>query len=691
MTSIQDTIIYDFSQYKTKDDWINYAKSINTNNASANGTNINILSNAGETSNFDSLAGGYIYRAWGADRDGVGYLELILPNTHQYFTINIKKANEFSKVFIKLNNNVLNTITTATGSLVISHRYEQINSILRIEEDWTAIVSNIIITISQPILRVNCVGNWSNWGACNATCINNNSSASGNRTRTFTITTPSANGGTNCTIVNNTVGSETCIKDCSVNCVGSWSNWGSCNATCINNNSSASGSRTRTFTITTPSANGGIACTIANNTVGSETCTKDCSVNCIGSWGDWRSCSTCNDINNNLQGSKTRTFTITTPSANGGIACTIANNTIVSETCYCKIDTIFTIQDSSYFIRENKTVLGTGHNMGNQITTDHINDVLLPIKISYNNIIQIGPIGYVLKDDGTVVFNERSSRYINLNVNLDAIWTVTQIPVTTNIIQMSTNTGHLLFLKGDGTVFSLGANRWGQLGIGNNVSQDTLQQVKGLNGSGYITNIKQIAAGWFHSLFLNNDGIVFGCGRNIEGQLGIGHNNDRFTLQQVIGATNIKQIAAGVGYSLFLKKDGTVWGCGYNYFGQLGIGNNVSQNTLQQVKGLNGSGYITNIKQIAAGDSYSLFLKNDDTVLGCGRNIEGQLGIGIFDVSKNTLQQVIGATNIKQISTGNRHSIFLKNDGTVCGCGYNEYGQLGIGNNENKNTLQQII
>jgi len=222
MTSIQDIIIYDFSQYTTLNDWINYAKSINTYNASANGTNINILTNAGQTSNFGTFVNGVhpkynIFRSWGAP-SGIGYLELILPNTHQYFTININKANGHSEMFIKLNNNILNTITAA-GPVQIENRYEQRNSILRIEEDWTSIVSDIKITISQPILPVNCVGSWSNWGDCNATCINNNSSASGSKTRTFTVTTPSANGGTACP--SSLTETETCVKtDCLVNCVG---------------------------------------------------------------------------------------------------------------------------------------------------------------------------------------------------------------------------------------------------------------------------------------------------------------------------------------------------------------------------------------------------------------------------------------------------------------------------------------
>ncbi len=176
---------------------------------------------------------------------------------------------------------------------------------------------------------------------------------------------------------------------------------------------------------------------------------------------------------------------------------------------------------------------------------------------------------------------------------------------------------------------------------------NTLQQVKGLNGDGYIYNIKQISAGAYYSLFLKEDGTVFGCGYNGYGQLGIGNYQYKNTLQQVKGVngigyiTNIKQISTGIGHSLFLTNDGVVFGCGANGFGQLGIGNfDVSKNTLQQVKNVNGIEYITNIEQISAGHFHSLILKNDGTVFSCGRNSEGQLGIG-NKVKQHTLQQVI--------------------------------------------------
>jgi hypothetical protein len=45
-------------------------------------------------------------------------------------------------------------------------------------------------------------------------------------------------------------------------------------------------------------------------------------------------------------------------------------------------------------------------------------------------------------------------------------------------------------------------------------------------------------------------------------------------------------VAAGNYHSLFVKNDGTLWGMGYNFYGQLGNGNTTQQNSPVQVAGM---------------------------------------------------------------------------------------------------------
>ncbi|MEM0173169.1 MAG: hypothetical protein QXI16_01525, partial [Sulfolobaceae archaeon] len=98
------------------------------------------------------------------------------------------------------------------------------------------------------------------------------------------------------------------------------------------------------------------------------------------------------------------------------------------------------------------------------------------------------------------------------------------------------------------------------------------------------------------SFFLLNDGTVKACGNNSYGQLGIGNTTSQ-TSPVTVPISNVKQIACGYYYTLFLLNDGTVKACGDNGSGQLGIGNTSNQVSPVTVQ-------ISNVKLVA--DSFTL-------------------------------------------------------------------------------------
>jgi len=244
---------------------------------------------------------------------------------------------------------------------------------------------------------------------------------------------------------------------------------------------------------------------------------------------------------------------------------------------------------------------------------------------------------------------------------------------------------HFLFLKSDVTVWSCGRNSPGNLGDGTNTDRYLPVQVLGLS------NIVQVAGGGEHSLFVKSDGTVWACGLNSSRQLGDGTTISRTNVVQVIGLTEVIQAAAGAEFSLFLKNDGTVWACGHNGYGQYGNGTNITSTSPVQISGL------TNVRQLSAGEWHSLFVKNDGTVWASGRNQYGQLGDGTI-INKNAFFQINTLNGIMQADGGGIHSVFVKNNGTAWACGLNSSGfagdnngQLGDGTTVDKLTPVQVI
>ena len=241
---------------------------------------------------------------------------------------------------------------------------------------------------------------------------------------------------------------------------------------------------------------------------------------------------------------------------------------------------------------------------------------------------------------------------------------------------------HSLILKNDGTLWCCGQNAYGQLGLGNSANKTTFTQI-----TTNADDVKEIYCGGGHTFILENDGTLWGCGWNNWGQLGLGDTTDRNTFTQITTNTdNIKEIYCGYAYTFILKNDGTLWGCGYNSFGNLGLGDSTDRNTFTQIT----DDDIDNIKSVYCGGDHTLILKNDGTLWGCGRNDFGQLGLGDTTNRYNFTEITANANDIKSVYCGGYHTLILKNDGTLWSTGYNSHGQLGLGDGTNRTTFTKI-
>jgi|ERR1039458_421619 alpha-tubulin suppressor-like RCC1 family protein len=183
-------------------------------------------------------------------------------------------------------------------------------------------------------------------------------------------------------------------------------------------------------------------------------------------------------------------------------------------------------------------------------------------------------------------------------------------------------------------LWAMGFNYSGQLGDGttNNRATPVLIQSYETPQLAGTSPVTAIAAGYSHSLFLKGDGSLWAMGDDIWGELGDGGAISSYGTNkpELIVASGVTTIAAGENASLFLKSDGSLWAMGDNYNGQLGDGTSdhgyYQTSRPEQIVS-------TNVMAIAAGGEFSLFLKSDGNLWAMGDDSVGELGDGTYITS----------------------------------------------------------
>ncbi len=202
-------------------------------------------------------------------------------------------------------------------------------------------------------------------------------------------------------------------------------------------------------------------------------------------------------------------------------------------------------------------------------------------------------------------------------------------------------------------------------------------------------SIEEIEMGYYSTAAVINDGEndhLYTWGFNSDGQLGLDDTDDRKVPTEVttLPAGNIEDISVGRNSTAAIV-DGDLYTWGDNYYGQLGIDSRADKHTPTKVQAFSGK----TVEQISMGNNSSAAIVDDD-LYTWGYNNRGQLGLGdtknkyvpieVKDFSNNTVEQV---------SLGYWSSAAIV-DGDLYTWGYNIYGQLGLGDIDSRNVPTKV-
>jgi alpha-tubulin suppressor-like RCC1 family protein len=212
------------------------------------------------------------------------------------------------------------------------------------------------------------------------------------------------------------------------------------------------------------------------------------------------------------------------------------------------------------------------------------------------------------------------------------------------IVMVACGASHTLALSATGHVFTCGSGHHGELGHDNRRDIDTFSSVTTLSNMGPGKCI-MVAAGEKHSVVLHDSGMVLTFGQGQMGALGLLNYSDALLPRRVVALCDAEQhvemVAAGGAHTAVVTSAGVLWTWGSGVFGQLGVPRVFDTDTSTDtttVTPMNkcvpqrvrmpqcpGTALTNRVMSVSCGAFHTLILKQNGSLWGCGQNTNDEL------------------------------------------------------------------
>lgn len=271
---------------------------------------------------------------------------------------------------------------------------------------------------------------------------------------------------------------------------------------------------------------------------------------------------------------------------------------------------------------------------------------------------------------------------------------VVNTPSGVFLTQISAGNAHTCALDNLGSIYCWGEGKWGQVGDSTLITRTTPVLVTLPGG---LTALSISAGGW-HTCAVASDQNAYCWGFNEYGQVGSGTSSTEAMPVKVAmpNSESVIQVEPGNVHTCALTSNGKAYCWGANKYGQLGNGSTTSQVTPTGVSMPTG----VNFTHIEAGgehndlQGYTCALGSNQKAYCWGFGVYGQLGNGSNSSQSVPTEVTLPAgTAFTQISVshGRYHTCAVGDDDGFYCWGFNNYGQLGIGNTSNQASPQKVI